>query len=439
MSPTAIADTSVSTTERITTKCRGTIFDNLPEDWRLARLKDYSVLLSGHHVLAEHCNCRGEGFPYLTGPADFPNGIIEHSKFTAKPGTMCKKGDILVTVKGSGSGYLIISDSSYCISRQLMAIRVRELISSFVFYFLLQNGAQIQAASTGLIPGLSRSDLLNQPIAIPPIQEQMSVASALSDVDRLISTLDNLSAKKRAIKLATMQQLFAGSTRLPGFEIKENSFKTTELGRIPGDWKVCKIREIGSVRTGPFGSSLHERDYVDDGTPIITVEHLSEFGILHEELPMVSKFDRDRLKAYSLQEGDIVFSRVGSVDRNALVRSSETGWLFSGRLLRIRPTPTVAESAFLSYYFHQEPFKVRVRNIAVGQTMASLNTHLLGNVNVILPGLTEQRAISSVLSDMDAEISALERRSDKAKVIKQGMMQALLTGRIRLVKPGAQE
>jgi type I restriction enzyme S subunit len=236
-----------------------------------------------------------------------------------------------------------------------------------------------------------------------------------------------------------MQQLLTGKTRLPSFETKGVRQKTTELGTIPGDWKICKIREIGSVRTGPFGSTLHERDYVDDGTPIITVEHLGEFGIAHDGLPMVSECDRNRLKAYSLQEGDIVFSRVGSVDRNALVRSAETGWLFSGRVLRIRPNRAIAESDFLSYYFHQEPFKVRVRNVAVGQTMASLNTQLLGSVNVILPGMPEQRAIASVLFNMASEISALERRRDKTKAIKQGMMQALLTGRIRLVKPEVRE
>ena len=95
-------------------------------------------------------------------------------------------------------------------------------------------------------------------------------------------------------------------------------YKQTEVGVIPGEWEVTMLGEVADVKTGPFGSTLHEKDYVDDGTPIITVEHLSEHGVVYTNLPMVSDRDRKRLNAYSLIEGDIVFSRVGSVDRNSL-------------------------------------------------------------------------------------------------------------------------
>src|ERR1039457_4813212 len=99
----------------------------------------------------------------------------------------------------------------------------------------------------------------------------------------------------------------------------------TEIGDLPIAWRVAEIGEIADVKTGPFGSSLHERDYVEEGTPIITVEHLGERGVIHARLPMVSQSDRERLSAYSLAEGDIVFSRVGSVDRNARISNAEHG------------------------------------------------------------------------------------------------------------------
>jgi type I restriction enzyme S subunit len=112
-------------------------------------------------------------------------------------------------------------------------------------------------------------------------------------------------------------------------------YKQTEVGVIPEDWKVISVGQIAEVKTGPFGSALHEKDYVDDGTPIITVEHLGERGVIHTNLPMVSDADKARLNAYILRQGNIVFSRVGSVDRNALIKATEDGWLFSGRLLRV--------------------------------------------------------------------------------------------------------
>ena len=201
---------------------------------------------------------------------------------------------------------------------------------------------------------------------------------------------------------------------------------------IPQDWDVKTISEIAAVRTGPFGSALHERDYVVNGTPIITVEHLSERGVVHEGLPMVSDADRSRLAQYELRTGDIVFSRVGSIDRNSLIGEEEDGWLFSGRLLRVRTLDDRTHPPYLSYHFHSEPFKRRVRSVAVGQTMASLNTQILNDVCVILPAAQEQRAIAEALSDVDDLLAALEGLIAKKRGIKQAAMQQLLTGKTRL-------
>lgn len=209
-------------------------------------------------------------------------------------------------------------------------------------------------------------------------------------------------------------------------------YKQTEVGVVPEDWEVTTVGEMADVKTGPFGSSLHESDYVRDGTPIITVEHLGDFGVDHVNLPLVSDSDRQRLRAYSLEVGDIVFSRVGSVDRNALIRDAESGWLFSGRLLRVRPKKHRGHSAYLSHQFHGEEFKQAVRSVAVGQTMASLNTQILKNVFVKLPPLPEQQAIAEALSDVNGLLGALERLIAKKRDLKQGAMQQLLTGQVRL-------
>ena len=216
-------------------------------------------------------------------------------------------------------------------------------------------------------------------------------------------------------------------------DMQGTGYKRTEVGVIPDDWEVKKLGEIADIKTGPFGSSLHEKDYVEDGTPIITVEHLSEKGVVHVNLPMVSDADKKRLSTYILKTCDIVFSRVGSVDRNSLISDAENGWLFSSRLLRIRIISQNINSAYLSYHFHQESTKQRIRSVAVGQTMASLNTKILKNIEVVLPlTLPEQKAIALSLSDTDALIAACDRAITKKRNIKQGAMQQLLTGKKRL-------
>ena len=201
---------------------------------------------------------------------------------------------------------------------------------------------------------------------------------------------------------------------------------------VPGGWAVRTISDIADVKTGPFGSALHHRDYVDVGTPIITVEHLGESGVIHEGLPLVSDADRSRLASYQLQLGDIVFSRVGAVDRNALIRAPEDGWLFSGRLLRVRVTDKNTFPPYLSFHFKSEPFKRRVRSLAVGQTMGSLNTRILNSLPVVLPPLDEQRAIAEALSDVDELLGSLDALIAKKRAVKQAVMQELLTGKTRL-------
>ncbi|KAF5431881.1 type I restriction enzyme, S subunit [Candidatus Methanophagaceae archaeon] len=177
------------------------------------------------------------------------------------------------------------------------------------------------------------------------------------------------------------------------------------------EWKECKLGEVAEIQTGPFGSLLHQRDYKVVGTPIITVEHLGENRVLHQNLPLVGDADKERLKRYIIYEGDIVFSRVGSVDRRAYVSKRENGWMFSGRLLRVRPDRKLVSSMYLSYYFGQEDFKEHIRRIAVGATMPSINTSILSGVDILLPPLPEQRDIASVLSSLDDKIDLLHRQN----------------------------
>lgn len=216
-------------------------------------------------------------------------------------------------------------------------------------------------------------------------------------------------------------------------------YKETELGCIPMEWQITPLEQIADVRTGLFGSVLHASDYVLLGTPIITVEHLGDRGITRNNLPQVSDLDRKRLIKYTLNVGDIVFSRVGSIDRNAYVTEDEKGWLYSGRLLRIRPFPNGVSHKYLSYYFKQRKTISRIESISVGQTMASLNTQLMNQFQVVVPTLTEQFAIATALSDVDELIDSLESLIEKKKAIKKGEMQELLTGRKRLQKFFAQK
>jgi len=416
----------------------------IPKDWELSTLFDISKKITdGEHLTPRRTS---NGY-YLLSARNILDGHIDLSDVDYVGADEYRRirercnpepGDVLISCSGTVGRVAVVPDGFECVmvrSAALVKPKSTRMSGHYLQYFLQSAAGQNQilvSLNQGAQANLFLNHIERLHISLPPTRaEQEAIAEALSDVDALISALDQLIAKKRDIKQAAMQQLLTGKQRLPGFN--EIGRKNSEIGEIPSEWRIFEIGHIANVKTGPFGSSLHERDYVEDGTPIITVEHLGERGIVHTNLPMVSEIDRKRLTSYSLDQGDIVFSRVGSVDRNARVSSAEHGWLFSGRLLRVRRYFDNVDTTYLSYQFHSEPFKQRVRTVAVGQIMASLNTQILKGVLVALPPVPEQIAIAAVLSDMDAELAALEARREKTHVLKQGMMQELLTGKTRLV------
>lgn len=185
------------------------------------------------------------------------------------------------------------------------------------------------------------------------------------------------------------------------------------------------LRELADIQTGPFGSQLHKEDYVDDGTPIVTVEHLGRRIFTVQNLPCVSDTDKNRLSKYILREGDIVFSRVGSVDRCSYVDAGHAGWLFSGRCLRVRPSMQI-DAMYLYYYFCMESTKEFVRNIAVGATMPSINTKLLGEVSITFPQYGVQKRIADILSSIDDKIEVNQRINDNLQADKSGFIGLLV-------------
>lgn len=177
------------------------------------------------------------------------------------------------------------------------------------------------------------------------------------------------------------------------------------------EWEKQILGNIANVQTGPFGSQLKNEQYIIGGTPVITVEHITNFKIANINYPSVKEEDRERLSKYSLQEGDIVFSRVGSVDLSAYVNQKQHGWIFSSRMLRVRPNTKIINARFLSFFFRQKSFREYILSISVGATMPSINTEILKGVEISFPPLPEQKAIADVLSALDDKIDLLHRQN----------------------------
>ena len=194
-----------------------------------------------------------------------------------------------------------------------------------------------------------------------------------------------------------------------------------------GEWKCTTIGNIGDIKNGPFGSVLHAEDYVENGIPIVTTEHFKT-GLMPSDkfgIPQVSNEDYIRLKGYRLETNDIVFSRVGSVDINAHVGIEQNGWLFSGRVLRVRPKYDI-DSLFLHYALSTEAVKRDIRNRAVGQTMPSINTPILSSTTIQLPkDLFEQKKVAHFLRLLDERIITQNKIIEKLQSLIKGLAAQL--------------
>ena len=242
------------------------------------------------------------------------------------------------------------------------------------------------------------------PLPVPPAVEQRAIAAVLSDVDELIGSLEALIAKKRAIKQAAMQQLLTGRTRLPGFggEWETNGYRKSQWSRWDNRPRRCPTTCPGM-------------DY----------PHSGKADIVNRE---TTRQNLDHLPSKRCAAGDIIITvraPVGSV-----ARASSDACLGRG-VCGLKP---LVDGQFL--YFALVLAEARWEDVEQGSTFSAANSHQVAGFAIPVPvDRPEQRAIATVLSDMDAEIAALERRLDKTRAIKQGMMQQLLTGAIRLPIP----
>ena len=178
------------------------------------------------------------------------------------------------------------------------------------------------------------------------------------------------------------------------------------------EWKEYKLGEIADVQTGPFGSQLHQSDYVDVGVPSIMPVNIGDrMNISTKKIVYITEADAMRLSRYRVQKGDIVYSRRGDVEKCAYINEDEAGWLCGTGCLRIRIDSAHADSKFVAYYLSTEDMKSWISNNAVGTTMPNLNSSILQQVPLSLPSLDEQKRIASILCSLDDKIDLLNREN----------------------------
>lgn len=190
------------------------------------------------------------------------------------------------------------------------------------------------------------------------------------------------------------------------------------------DFKKIKLGDLAEIQTGPFGSQLHQKDYVENGIPLVTVKNLGERRISRHNLDGVSDEDAERLSKYRLKEGDIVFSRVGYIDRSSLVFKEEVGWMFASSTLVARPNKELVLPDYLIYYLKTPSFKRYIDNVAVGATRPSLNTKILSECEINIPEINTQKDIAQILGRLDDKIELNRQMNETLEAMAQALFKS---------------
>ena len=339
-------------------------------------------------------------------------GLYGFSNYAEEPAD-----SITVTARGT-LGKAFYRDTPFVAIGRLLVLKPKASLDARFFCEYINYGIHFAVESTG-VPQLTAPQISRYWLPVPTVPEQHAIAEALSDVDGLINALEALIAKKRAIKQATMQQLLTGKTRLPGFS---------------GKWETDQMGQIGSIYGGLSGKT--KIDFEDGNARYVTFLGVLENVVLntrHTERVYVGPSESQN----SVMKGDLLFNAssetpgdlaIGAVMGEQLDNLYLNSFCFGFRIHdKDKYVPL-----FLAYFFRGDVGRDIMNALAQGATRYNMSKSQFLALELSIPSCDEQHAIASVLSDMDAEVAALEQRRDKTRAIKQGMMQELLTGRVRL-------
>ena len=405
----------------------------IPKDWDCIHLCTLGKLLSGLTYTPEDVKNYGllvlRSSNIQEGRLCFKDNVYVNCKIEADK--YVKQGDLLICVR-NGSRALIgkcaLIDKNYNATFGAFMALFRSPHGKYLYQLFSNNTIQEQINRNcgATINQITSADFNRFLVAFPQNpKEQAAISEALSDVDNLTSSLQKLIEKKKAIKQGAMQELLTGKKRLPGFY---------------GEWKREQLPELlqeqYGIKIGPFGSQLKKEYLIDIGEfKVYGQENVYEkdFRLGTRYIPKERYL---KLKSCELLPGDFVISSMGTVGKCAIVPQNIQIGIMDSHLIRLKFNCKKIIPQYILQLFSDEFDFLRnqIEKLSVGGIMDGLSTKIVQSLHAFYPvNIDEQKAICAILNDMDDEIAQLEKKLAKYQQIKQGMMQELLTGRIRLV------
>ena len=406
-----------------------------PPGWETATLGDIAEIKNGATPSTRNSSYWDGPIPWCT-PTDITDTAGKYLRTTGRSITVagltsCAAGLLpagaLLLCSRATIGEIRIAAFPVCTNQGFKSLVCNDgVCNEFLYYLIVTLKPQLIERATGsTFLEIGKRDVASIEVILPPSDEQRAIADALSNMDRLLEALEALIAKKRAFKQTAMQRLLTGQIHLPGFR---GDWERKMLGNICTMLPTANNPRSDLSDRGEVGY-IHYGDVHAHPHPVL--------NCANQDLPLVS--ESSIRNAVRIQNGDLVMVDASEdligVGKSVQVQGVAERAVVAGlHTILCRGKAGDWAPGFMAYLQFIPEFRSSLLRVASGTSVYAISRKQLADVVLPLPPPSEQEAIVAVLSDMDADVAALEQRLDKARAAKRGMMQQLLTGRIRLVE-----
>lgn len=395
-----------------------TLQKNIPNGWSEVPLKE--VILENNKSTLQVRNADNSGhYPFFTSG----ERILSNGEY------LVDGKNIYMTTGGVASIKFFDGRASYSTDTYSFKTNVD---TQYIYYVIFNNIDKInkQYFSGSGLKHLQKNDFKNSLILLPPIKEQQKIAEILGAVDDNINKTQEVIEKTEKLKCGLMQEFFTRG-------IGHTKFKETDIGQIPEEWSISNTDDLlidqkGAIKIGPFGSQLKSTFFVTDGYKVYGQENVfrNDFSVGNH---FINEERFNLLKSCELHEGDFLISMMGTIGKCAIVPAGiETG-IMDSHLLRLKIDEKKFDKIFILHFFTSSNLQKQIKSLAVGGIMAGLSSKVIKRLLYPTPTLSEQKEIANIISEIDEKISVNKKLKEKLILLKKGLMQDLLSGKVRAI------
>ncbi|MGM1357784.1 restriction endonuclease subunit S [Bacillus cereus group sp. BceL297] len=409
-------------------------FGVAPVGWEVKKLEEVAKFENGK----AHEKNIDEGGKYIVVNSKFISSDGKKYKRSNKNLSPLDEGDIAMVMSDVPNGkalakcFLVNENNKFTLNQRVCSIKAVGVYNEFLYFSLNRNRYYLAFDNGVGQTNLRKSEVLECPVLLPPIKEQHKIVSILSSINKTIEKTEAIIGQTEKVKKGLMQQLLTKG-------IGHTRFKKTKMGEIPLGWEVKELVELSNSNDryaftgGPFGSNLKSSDYTEDGVRIIQLQNIKDGYFANDYKIYTSESKANELFSCNIYPGDIIIAKMAEpVARACIIPNYSDRYLMASDGIRLSVDKTKYITEYVTYAINAPYFRQQAVNNSTGTTRLRIGLSTLRSLKILVPSIEEQKKIADILINIDRKIEKEQSKVLKLKELKEGLMQSLLTGKVRV-------